>query len=152
MWEVVLDGLNGVIAIITAGADPAIAGFCGVAFGYIFGPVAGMALGWVMAKSLLEDDLAPAASRVFWTVVTLSIVLWFIKPGGGSCHSVDVKNGFLQMQSKLVNAVAPGYGDGDALIRKIVEDTRGSIGGFLGKAVEKMNTSAPAPAAPAPAK
>ncbi len=149
MWEVILAGLNGVIATMTGFADSATVGVCGYAFNNIFGPVAGLAIGWSLAKSLVEDDLTGAASRLLWTLITLSIVLWFIKPAGSGCHSVDVKNGFLEMQGKLVNVIAPGYGDEDALIRKIVEDMQASLGGFLGKAVEQMNTTAPAPAAPA---
>ena len=69
----------------------------------------------------------------------MAVVAWLIKPDGGGCKVLDVKNSFVELRGKLVNVVAPGYGaTPDALLRKIAEDTRVAVAGFMGTAGEAL--------------
>ena len=140
MWEIVLSSIEGISQMIYSVVDPAIGGMCSISFGTIFGPVAGITLGMALAKSFTDDDLAESGSRVLWVLIPMFFVVWLIKPSGGGCRVLDVKNSFVELRGKLVNVVAPGYGaTPDALLRKIAEDTKAATAGFMGTAGAALN-------------
>ena len=139
MWEIILSSIEGISSMIYSTADPAIGGMCGYAFGTVFGPVAGLAIGFALIRSMTDDDLAESASRLLWVIIPLAVVVWLIKPAGAGCKVLDVKNSFVELRGKLVNVVAPGYGASpDALLRKIAEDTRVAVAGFMGTAGDAL--------------
>lgn len=139
MWEIILSSIEGVTGMIYGAADPAIGGVCSFSFQYIFPAVAGLVIGFALIRSMTDDDLAESGSRLLWVVIPMAVVVWLIKPDGGGCKVLDVKNSFVELRGKLVNVVAPGYGaTPDALLRKIAEDTKAATAGFMGTAGEAL--------------
>lgn len=106
--------LESIIAALTAAlytqADGAIAAMCAWAWGNLFGYVAGLCLGFVLLKGLLDDDLQAVVQKLFMLIVILSILAWLIKPGSGGCQVVEIKNDALAMRASVTELIAPGWG------------------------------------------
>lgn len=132
MWDVVIETIAVMSTAIYAQSDQAIQNVCMLAWGQIFGYVAGLVIGFALIKSLFDDELIQSFQRLGQTILPLIIIAYFIQPVAGGCRVVAVKNDALALGAAATGIVAPTFaGDAGALTRTAAARTQQILGEFL---------------------
>lgn len=132
MWDVVIETIAVMSAAIYAQSDQAIQNVCMLAWGQIFGYIAGLAIGFALIKSLFDEDLYQSITRLAGIILQLVVLAYFIQPVSGGCRVVAVKNDALALGAAVTSIVAPTFaGDAGALTRTAAARTQQILGEFL---------------------
>lgn len=130
-WDVVIETITVMSNAIYAQGDQAIQNVCMLAWGQIFGYVAGLMIGFALIKSLFDDELIQSFQRLGQTILPLIIIAYFIQPAAGGCRVVAVKNDAMALGAAATGIVAPTFaGDAGALSRTAARRASEIMGEF----------------------
>lgn len=152
MYDIIIQTIATMTAAIYAQSDQAIQNVCMLAWGQIFGYIAGLMIGFGLIKSMFDDELIQSFQRLAGTILQLVIIAYFIQPAAGRCRVVAVKNDAIALGAAVTGIVAPSFaGDAGALARTAAGKSEEIMGQFLNDIMRASKRTDSAAASTAPA-